>query len=1254
MSGIQGYCLLVPWLILCSFSLVATIQIPAEYKIQNYNEPPVITDQSPETYIVLSSEDIVMRCEARGKPTPMFRWTRDGVEFDLSSDPDVVRMNNSGTFTIPNNNGLAMKNYKGKYRCYASNDLGTAISKEIHLIAESTPKWPKETIRPFEVEEGESLVLPCNPPTSSIPHRIYWMNDTFLHIVQNERVSMGLNGDLYFSNVKVEDSQLNYICSAHFTSTRTILQKETIVVTVKPSNSVKFRKPKFIMPEGEKSNYLALRGKDLKLECITEGLPTPTISWTRVDGPMPADRVSYENYNKTLHINSMTEVDDGEYHCAVENTQGTARHSYSVMVEAAPYWIKKPENGVYGIGETVRLGCEVEGKPKPKITWKINGEPIGKLDPDQRRIVKDGALILRDVITEDTAVWQCEAANKHGYIIANAYINILKLPPQILTQNNKEYAVVQDQTVFMDCKAFGAPQPQVQWENEDGEPVLQDVRYFIYTNGTLRIRKAGKNDSGLYNCSANNDLGSTAITAVLNVKNATRIIEPPKNTKVRNNTKANFECRAIFDASLDETAIHWKKGGVEIHEEGDNDKYFIEKEKLTINYANFKDQGTYTCVANTTLDSVEAHADLVVIERPDPPYDLKLYDHEDRSVRLAWTAGKEHKSPIHEFIIEFEEDVFDKGHWQKLETVDGSLDSVELKLSPFVNYQFRVIAINGVGKSDASKPSERFQTPPAAPDKNPAEIIGKGNDSHNLLITWKQLRGIDWNAPNLRYKVMWREKGKEDPWNETTIDTPPLLIENTPIFTEYEIQIQAINDEGMGPQPVSQVGYSGEDFPTAHPDNVTVKTINSTVVSVTWQRVPKDKIRGHLLGYKITYWKVQSRLHRRKRHTHQHEVRIPHDVTHAIITNLDPYSEYMLKVKVYNGKGDGPPSPAVTVLTPEGAPGKPASLKIEHLSDTSLILKWTQPHNPNGIIIGYELQYQKVSDPESIFESINIPNPVGLNWTVANLSPTSKYKFYLTAMTNGGLGRPIVIEGSTIPEKVVPTLNNVTYSTGDNYIHLKWITHELEQNIEFQIHYKSNKSEDIHKVKVNTTEMSLKLQNLDPGSSYNIKFKALNRTDEVTFWEDDVQVGGVVPSEMFESIATQGWFIGLISAIVLLILVLLIICFIKRNKGGKYSVKDKEDAHVDSEARPMKDETFGEYSDHEEKPFTSSQPSLNGDIKPLGSDDSLADYGGSVDVQFNEDGSFIGQYSGAREKDVTGGNDSSGGTSPVNAVRALE
>uniref|UniRef100_A0A671PTM1 Neurofascin/L1/NrCAM C-terminal domain-containing protein n=2 Tax=Sinocyclocheilus TaxID=75365 RepID=A0A671PTM1_9TELE len=117
-------------------------------------------------------------------------------------------------------------------------------------------------------------------------------------------------------------------------------------------------------------------------------------------------------------------------------------------------------------------------------------------------------------------------------------------------------------------------------------------------------------------------------------------------------------------------------------------------------------------------------------------------------------------------------------------------------------------------------------------------------------------------------------------------------------------------------------------------------------------------------------------------------------------------------------------------------------------------------------------------------------------------------------------------------------------------------------------------------------------------------------------------------------IATQGWFIGLMSAIALLILILLIICFIKRNKGGKYPVKEKEDAHGDPEIQPMKDDdiTFGEYSDEDHKPLKGSRTPSSGSVKRDGSDDSLVDSG---DTQFNEDGSFIGQYSGRSDKEAT-------------------
>ncbi|MEE6528141.1 hypothetical protein FKM82_030107, partial [Ascaphus truei] len=85
------------------------------------------------------------------------------------------------------------------------------------------------------------------------------------------------------------------------------------------------------------------------------------------------------------------------------------------------------------------------------------------LQPDPRRKLKDGALILLNMQPNDTVVAQCEASNKHGYILANAYIYVVLLPPQIMTPDNTLYSVVEKTSIFMDCNAFGAPFPTIHW-----------------------------------------------------------------------------------------------------------------------------------------------------------------------------------------------------------------------------------------------------------------------------------------------------------------------------------------------------------------------------------------------------------------------------------------------------------------------------------------------------------------------------------------------------------------------------------------------------------------------------------------------------------------------------------------------------------------------------------------------------------------------------------------------------------------------
>uniref|UniRef100_A0A4W3JPS8 Neural cell adhesion molecule L1-like protein n=1 Tax=Callorhinchus milii TaxID=7868 RepID=A0A4W3JPS8_CALMI len=1149
-------------------------------------------------HIVYRIDDYSIKCEARGNPPPTFHWTKDGKDYDPSKDPRVDTTSNSGTFIIKASNGN-VKSFQGKYRCYASNSRGTAISEEIEFI--TAREFPKETIAPIQVEEGMSVVLPCDPPNGAPPLNIYWMTTSMQRIEQDGRVSQGLNGDLYFSNVLASDDRADYFCLAQFTRARNIVQKEPIRLIVKPckfacvylsnclsftANSIENRGPRLLSPSGSVSSVMALRGDSLQLECIAEGLPTPEVFWIKLDGEMPEHRVRRKNFNKTLEILNITELDHGKYQCKATNPSGSVTHSFSVIVEAAPYWIKKPENKIAVSKENAQIVCEVGGHPQPGVHWKTK--------PIINRKVSQNLISLTNLQLNDSAVYQCEASNKHGSILVNAFVNVLNLAPMMLTPDNQDYIAVEGKVTFLHCKVFGSPAPtylvfDLSRLKEDMETALEGPRYKVHENGTLEIVDVWTEDAGFYTCWATNSLGNDTTSGMLEVRGKS----------------VDFE-------------LSWKKDGEEIYDD-----------ILQIINVDEDDEGTYTCVARTPLDSVMAEAKLTVLDVPESPEGLELSDSQDRSIRLTWKPGNSRNSPITEFIVEYEDNLFEAGRWHPRTTVSGNETSVLLHLSPYMNYQFRVSALNRVGKSKPSAPSKRYLTKSAVPEKNPINVKGEGTEPHNMRISWEPLKPIDWNGPGLKYQVSWRQKEAENPWNHSTVNKHHHIVDNTPTFVPYDIKVQALNDVGPGPEPKIATGYSGEDLPEDAPMNVALEVMNSTVIKVTWSEVQKEKIRGHLEGYKIVYWKIKSLLERRKRHLEKHVLTFSGERSHGMVPGLEPYSKYRLAVMVFNRKGNGPESAPIHFDTPEGVPEQPAFLRITGIAKDAVTLMWGPPIKPNGILIGYLLQYQLINDTDEIgsLKAINITNSTVTKLTVSDLDTSSKYKFYLSACTKAGPGKLITEEGITVMEggKAIiffNFLNAIFIGKG------KWKISEA----------------------VNVSKKFHILEGLEPGSEYSIRLMTKNWFDNTSIFEDVIETRGKAYAGIHGGISTQGWFIGLMCAIALLTLILLIACFIKRNKGGKYSVKDKEDARADPETQPMKEETFGEYSDNEDRPLKGSQQSLTEDVKPTGSDDSLAKYGeGGSEGQFNEDGSFIGQYSGNKENGAVDGNESSTATSPVNA-----
>ncbi|XP_041110420.1 neuronal cell adhesion molecule-like isoform X16 [Polyodon spathula] len=1170
-------------LILLVCHLITALDVPLDL-LEGLQQPPTLTHQSPKDYIVDPRENIVIQCEAKGKPTPSFSWTRNGTHFDIDKDARVTMKPNSGTLVIDITGGK-VEAYEGVYQCTVRNEHGTAVSNNIIIRQSRSPLWSKERVDPILIQEGNSLILECRPPAGLPPPIIFWMDNYFQRLKQSERVSQGLNGDLYFSNVKTEDTRNDYICYARFNHTQTIQQKQPISVKVLSMdainetiaaflNDTEFysdspageRRPTFMIPKGRTSNKLVLRGHVLKLECIAEGLPTPEIHWRKESGELPSKRTFHENFQKTLKIIDVTEADAGLYRCVAKNSLGSIHHIINVTVMASPYWITEPKNLVLAPKETGVLICRANGIPDPSITWLMNGIPIENSPKDLSRKVDGDSIIFSDVQTGSSAVYQCNVSNEFGYLLANAFLNVLAEPPRILTPANQMYQVITNNRALLDCAFFGAPIPKINWFKDDQTSILDGDPYVIHDNGTLEIHVAQKDNNGKYTCIAMNDLGKAENRVQLEVKDPTRIIKQPEYRVVQVAGKVIFECKVKHDPTFTPT-IMWLKNNEELP---DDERFIVGEDSLTIGEVAEIDEGTYTCIANTSLDKDSASAELTVVDRTDPSTDLELTDESERSIHLTWTPGFDHNSVIEKYIVEYEDGLHEPGVWHYLTEVPGTKSSAHLELSPHVLYSFRVISVNEVGRSQPSYPSRQYQTAPAAPDENPSKVEGAGNEPDNLVITWQTLTGIQSNGPGLQYKVHWRQKDVDDDWTSVTVaNVSKYIVSGTQTFVPYEIKVQALNDLGIAPEPSVVVGYSGEDLPMAAPGNVRVRVENSTLAEVHWEPVSPKSVRGHLKGYKIYYWKEGSVFKRSRRHVEKKILTFSGDKTHGKLPGLEPFSLYKLNVRVFNGKGEGPPSPDEQFETPEGVPNAPAFLKILNPMLDSLTLEWGAPSHRNGLLTGYTLKYQPINNTHELGPLVKIIIPANeTNWTLKNLNYSTRYKFYLNAQTSKGPGNIITEEAVTIMDEAM----------------------------------------------------------------------ASRQVD----------------------IATQGWFIGLMCAIALLILVLLIFCFIKRNKGGKYPVKEKEDAHPDPEIQPMKDDdgTFGEYrsleSDTEDhKPLKGSRTPSNGTVKKEDSDDSLVDYGEGGDGQFNEDGSFIGQYSGKKEKEPAEGNESSEAPSPVNAMNSF-
>ncbi|XP_015777383.1 PREDICTED: fibroblast growth factor receptor 3-like isoform X2 [Acropora digitifera] len=177
------------------------------------------------------------------------------------------------------------------------------------------------------------LTLNCLADGKPTP-TIFWTR-----VSDNTNVSMPLN----IIGGKNEES---YQCTADNGVGNPLTKVVKITVLFPPSNIFA-------------SDQTVTAPRELTLNCLADGKPTPTIFWTRVS----------DNTNVSMPLNITGGKNEESYRCTADNGIGNPLTKVVKISILFPPKVILAQKVFVGREETASLNCEVKGNPPPTISW---------------------------------------------------------------------------------------------------------------------------------------------------------------------------------------------------------------------------------------------------------------------------------------------------------------------------------------------------------------------------------------------------------------------------------------------------------------------------------------------------------------------------------------------------------------------------------------------------------------------------------------------------------------------------------------------------------------------------------------------------------------------------------------------------------------------------------------------------------------------------------------------------------------------
>uniref|UniRef100_A0A8C7N4I9 Receptor-type tyrosine-protein phosphatase F n=1 Tax=Oncorhynchus kisutch TaxID=8019 RepID=A0A8C7N4I9_ONCKI len=667
----------------------------------------------------------------------------------------------------------------------------------------------------------------------------------------------------------------------------------------------------------------------------------------------------------------------------------------SLSLPGMPNFIKSPDDQTGISGGVASFVCQAVGDPKPRITWMKKGK---KVSSQRFEVIEfdDGSgsvLRIQPLRTHrDEAIYECTATNSVGEINTSAKLTVLEedqIPHGFPTidMGPQLKVVEKTRTATMLCAASGNPDPEISWF-KDFLPVdinSSNGRIKQLRSGALQIENSEESDQGKYECVAVNSAG-TRYSAPANLYVRVRRVPPrfsipPTNHEVMPGGSVNLTCVAV---GAPMPYVKWMMGVEELTKE---EEMPIGRNVLEV--TNILQSANYSCVAISSLGMIETTAQITVKALPKPPTSLIVTETTATSVTLTWDSGN--PEPVSYYVIQYRAKVSDNS-FQEVDGVATTRYSIG-GLSPYSEYEFRVMALNNIGRGPPSSLVDT-RTSEQAPSSPPLAVQARMLSASTMLVQWEppeepngQIRGYRvYYSSDLRAPLSGWQKHNTDDSRLTTISG--LTTDIT-----YSLRVLGFTSVGDGP-PSDVLQVKTQQGVPAQPSSFNAEAELDTRIMLSWLWPVQDQITK----YELMYWEANSG-------NKLHVTFLP--AGSYAVEGLKPDTLYMFSLAARSEMGLGVYTQPIEARTAQSTPSAPPQeVHLLSLSSTSIKVSWVAPPaaSRHGDIVRYSLAYQAATGEDLERHKVSGIRADVSSYILEGLEKWTEYQVWVRAHTDVGPG----------------------------------------------------------------------------------------------------------------------------------------------------------------------------------------------------------------------------------------------------------